>query len=98
MLTNGNVLSYCLATRITRIHGDCFNDKGMLKSTKDAMSAFVDKSEHQTITAAGWIYRLNDRGWVIYRDPKTGTWYTRHDAIAILLGSARHEAAVNLPN
>ena len=41
-------------------------------------------SEHCRITAAGWSYRRNDRGWVIYRDPQTGLWHTRADAIAII--------------
>ena len=44
-------------------------------------------TEHETITAAGWAYRMNDRGWVIYRDPETGTWYTRLDAMAIVGGA-----------
>ncbi len=41
-------------------------------------------SEHWKITSAGWSYRMNDRGWVIYRDPLTARWYTRDQAIAIL--------------
>jgi hypothetical protein len=41
-------------------------------------------TEHHTIMAAGWSYRSNDRGWIIYRDPQTGLWHTRPDAIAIL--------------
>jgi hypothetical protein len=44
-------------------------------------------NEHQTILAAGWSYRTNDRGWVIYRDPQTGQWYTRSDALAVLAKS-----------
>jgi len=27
---------------------------------------------------------MNDRGWVIYRHPQTGRWYTRTDAMAII--------------
>jgi hypothetical protein len=45
-------------------------------------------TEHETITAAGWTYRMNERGWVIYRDPRTGTWYTRSDAMAIVGGAS----------
>ena len=50
-------------------------------------------TEHQTITSAGWTYRMNERGWVIYRDPRTGVWHTRADAIAILAAVAvpRHQ-------
>ncbi len=48
------------------------------------MGSFVDRVEHQTITAAGWTYRANERGLVIYRDPKTGLWHTRSDAIAMI--------------
>ncbi len=51
---------------------------------RDDMSAFSDGPEHQAIMAAGWSYRANDRGWVIYRDPQTGMWHTRSDAIAIV--------------
>jgi len=40
--------------------------------------------EHQELTDAGWSYRMNDRGWVIYRHPQTGRWYTRTDAMAII--------------
>jgi hypothetical protein len=41
-------------------------------------------TEHEMITGAGWTYRMNERGWVIYRDPETGIWYTRSDAMAIV--------------
>src|SRR6266852_472730 len=30
--------------------------------------------EHRMLTGAGWSYRTNDRGWIIYRDPQTGRW------------------------
>jgi hypothetical protein len=42
------------------------------------------ESAHGRITAAGWCYRNNDRGWIIYRDPETGRWHTRAEAIAIV--------------
>ena len=41
------------------------------------------ESVHQELTAAGWSYRMNDRGWVIYRHPQTGRWHTLPDATAI---------------
>jgi hypothetical protein len=43
-----------------------------------------EASEHQWITVAGWGYRTNSRGWVIYQDPQTGLWHTRPDAIFII--------------
>ncbi len=42
------------------------------------------RTEHQAIVTAGWSYRNNDRGWVIYRDPQTGLWHTRSEALAIV--------------
>jgi len=41
-------------------------------------------SDHQLITDEGWAYRMNSRGWVIYRNPVDGLWYTRQDALAII--------------
>ena len=35
------------------------------------------ETDHRKITAAGWSYRTNERGWTIYREPQTGRWYTR---------------------
>jgi len=42
------------------------------------------ESLHQEITNAGWSYRMNDRGWVIYRHPQTGRWHTRPEAAVIV--------------
>ena len=43
------------------------------------------RSIHVQLLDAGWSYRTNaDRGWVIYRDPATGLWHTRDEAIRIL--------------
>jgi len=42
------------------------------------------ENEHRELTVAGWGYRTNDRGWVIYRHPQTGRWYTRPEATAIV--------------
>jgi len=46
------------------------------------------KSDHAKITAAGWSYRTNERGWMIYREPHTGRWHTRDEAIRKLIPSA----------
>ncbi len=54
------------------------------------MSATADRTGHQTIMAAGWTYRANHRGWMIYRDAQTGVWYTRSDAIEILENEERY--------
>ena len=43
------------------------------------------KSDHEKITAAGWAYRTNERGWMIYREPRTGRWHTRDEAIRKLI-------------
>ncbi len=43
-------------------------------------------TDHRRITAAGWAYRMNARGWVIYRNPANGRWYTRQEAAAIVEG------------
>ena len=44
----------------------------------------VEYSKHHRITGAGWAYRTNDRCWMIYQDPETGTWYTQSEAILIV--------------
>jgi len=44
----------------------------------------LEHSEHQRITAAGWSCRTNNRGWVIYKNPATGLWQTRSDAISMI--------------
>jgi hypothetical protein len=51
----------------------------------------MKQSTHSRLIDAGWSYRTNaDRGWVIYRDPATGLWHSRDEAIRIL------EAAISL--
>jgi hypothetical protein len=51
----------------------------------------MKQSTHSRLLDAGWSYRTNaDRGWVIYRDPATGLWHSRDEAIRIL------EAAISL--
>jgi hypothetical protein len=39
--------------------------------------------EHRNLTGAGWSYRTNDRGWIIYRDPQSGRWHTLQEALRI---------------
>jgi hypothetical protein len=39
--------------------------------------------EHSKLTRAGWSYRTNDRGWIIYRDPQSGRWHALEDAVSI---------------
>ena len=46
------------------------------------------KSDHEKIAAAGWSYRTNERGWMIYREPHTESWHTRDEAIRKLIASA----------
>jgi len=40
--------------------------------------------EHRMLTGAGWSYRTNDRGWIIYRDPQTRRWHTLNGALSVL--------------
>jgi len=54
------------------------------------------KSDHAKITAAGWSYRTNERGWMIYREPHTGRWHTRDEAIRKLIRSAELPGAMLL--
>ena len=42
------------------------------------------QNDHVALTNAGWSYRTNERGWVIYRHPDTGHWHSREDAIGIV--------------
>jgi hypothetical protein len=48
----------------------------------------MERSNHARLTDAGWAYRTNaDRGWVRYRDPKTGLWHPMKEALEILEAS-----------
>ena len=47
------------------------------------------KCDHKIITAAGWTYRTNDRGWTIYCDPYTRRWHTRGEALTIIGSPSR---------
>jgi hypothetical protein len=40
--------------------------------------------EHHRITAAGWSYRSDSRGWMVYKDPQTRLWHTHSEAISII--------------
>jgi hypothetical protein len=42
------------------------------------------ETDHSKITAAGWSYRMNGRGWVIYQHPKTRLWHTRLEALSMI--------------
>ncbi|MGO9259577.1 MAG: hypothetical protein ACLQU1_25180 [Bryobacteraceae bacterium] len=42
------------------------------------------ENEHRKLTSAGWSYRMNERGWVIYRHPQTDRWHTLREAMALL--------------
>jgi hypothetical protein len=55
-------------------------------------------TDHYRIAAAGWSYRTNDRGWIIYRDPQTGRWHIRSEAVAIVAASTLTAAAVSSMN
>lgn len=46
-------------------------------------------SNHDRITAAGWICQTNQRGWTIYREPRTGRWHTGDEAIRKLAALSR---------
>ena len=50
------------------------------------------KSQNQELTESGWSYRMNERGWVIYRYPRTGRWHTRSEAMAIAESAAIAQA------
>jgi hypothetical protein len=53
-------------------------------------------SDHwKIISVAGWSYRTNDRGWIIYRDPQTGRWHTCAEAMAIIEAVASTPAALD---
>jgi hypothetical protein len=43
-------------------------------------------SDHRRLMDAGWSYRMNERGWIIYRAYSTGRWYILQDGLAILDG------------
>ena len=42
------------------------------------------RGEHRMLTGAGWSYRTNDRGWIIYRDPQTQRWHTLNGALSVM--------------
>ena len=49
-------------------------------------------SDHDRIMAAGWTYRMNQRGWTIYREPETERWYTREEAIRKLAALSEQDS------
>jgi hypothetical protein len=60
------------------------------------MSCPIERcSDHwKIISVAGWSYRINDRGWIIYRDPQTGRWHTCAEAMTIIEAVASIPAAL----
>lgn len=46
------------------------------------------ENPHIAVTNAGWSYRTNERGWLIYRHPRTGLWHTQAEAEAIVEAEA----------
>ena len=61
--------------------------RSALSEKKGGLLSLVENS-HTVFTNAGWSYRTNERGWVIYRHPCTGLWHTREEAEAILEAEA----------
>ena len=51
------------------------------------------ENDHCWIIEAGWAYRANERGWIIYRDPVTGLWHTGAEAAAIIASRTQPVAA-----
>ncbi len=45
--------------------------------------------EHRMLTGAGWSYRTNDRGWIVYRDPQSRRWHTLEEAMSIARSAMR---------
>jgi hypothetical protein len=54
-------------------------------------------SDHYRITAAGWDYRTNNRGWVIYQDPQTRLWQTHSEAISIIIHAQDSDSGRSAP-
>jgi hypothetical protein len=44
----------------------------------------AENSDYRRITADGWTYRTNGRGWEIYLDPQTRLWQTQSQAISVI--------------
>ena len=48
----------------------------------------MEQSNHARLADAGWAYKTKaDRGWMIYRDPKTGLWHPMKEAMGMLEAS-----------
>jgi hypothetical protein len=52
-----------------------------------------DHSDHYQITAAGWAYRTNSRGWINYLNPQTGLWHSQSEAIALICSPVPNSVA-----
>ena len=55
------------------------------------------KNEHGELNEAGWSYRMNEHGWVIYRHPQTGRWHTGAIAFFKAAGTAIGTATTFTP-
>jgi hypothetical protein len=53
----------------------------------------LDHSDHHRITAAGWAYRTNSRGWINYLNPQTGVWQTHSQAISLIHSQVPNSSA-----
>jgi hypothetical protein len=62
----------------------------------DAASSF--QSKHRMLTGAGWSYRTNDRGWIIYHDPQTRRWHTLNGALSVMQSAMSVAAPPKLPS
>jgi hypothetical protein len=56
---------------------------GGQSATRGSRSA-IPSDHHHRITSVGWSYRSNQQGWIIYREPQTGLWHTRSEALGIV--------------
>lgn len=61
-----------------------FCEMGTVGERVNTRRFMVERNEHQRIIAAGWAYRTNERGWIVYRNLHSGIWYTKSEAISII--------------
>lgn len=95
-------------TRLTARNCDMISeDPGMLPGFMSALSQGLHnmernelgsgtRGEHRMLTGAGWSYRTNDRGWIIYRDPQTRRWHTLNSALSVMRSAMRVAAPPKL--
>jgi len=44
----------------------------------------MEQSNHVRLLDAGWSYRANGIGWIVYHDPATGLWHAYGEAVKLL--------------